>query len=188
MRESRVGYWLQVGANVGILAGLILVFAQIRQSNQITGAELFSDSLESTVARDLALIGETPEQSMTRLLLDPASVTPQDQFVADRVYMAIWRQLNRALLLSEAGLYGTNENIDASGFIYINHPLFACPYGLAWLDDLQAQLEADNVQYRLLGRLRQLAERRLATERFADHRAAAERIRLDLERLRQGGA
>ncbi len=43
-------------ANVGILIGLMLVFAQLQQTNTITGAELFSDNLESVVMRELSCL------------------------------------------------------------------------------------------------------------------------------------
>jgi hypothetical protein len=76
MNSSKIASWLQIGANFGILAGLILVSAQIVQSNTITGAELFSNNLESTVTRELALVGETPEVSMWRVMFDPEAATP----------------------------------------------------------------------------------------------------------------
>ncbi len=78
MESSKVGSWLQIGANFGILAGLMLVSVQIVQSNAITGAELFSDNLESTVARELALVGEEPEVAMWRVMFDPDHATPQE--------------------------------------------------------------------------------------------------------------
>ncbi len=71
------------------------MFAQIRQSNTITGAELYSEQVESVVMRELALLGETPELSMSRVLFEPEAATREDYFVADRVYSAILRQLAR---------------------------------------------------------------------------------------------
>jgi len=45
--------------------------------------------------RELALLGETPELSMSRVLFEPEAATREDYFVADRVYSAILRQLAR---------------------------------------------------------------------------------------------
>jgi hypothetical protein len=187
MGLSKVGYWLQIVGNLGILAGIMLVFIQIRQSNEITGAELFSQSLESTVARELALLGETPEFSMTRVLLEPGAATREDFFVADRVYMSILRQFSRAFILSEAGLYGTQESINAIGFININYSLFACPFGLAWLDERLATSPADSPFHQNLSLLRELAANRSASERFGDRIRRAEEIARQLDSLKNRG-
>ena len=37
MESSKVGYWLQVGANIGILAGLVLVALQMEQNQSSAG-------------------------------------------------------------------------------------------------------------------------------------------------------
>ncbi len=46
MESSKIGYWLQVGANIGILAGLILVGFQINQNTKISHADLTARSYE----------------------------------------------------------------------------------------------------------------------------------------------
>jgi hypothetical protein len=184
MNSTSLGQWLQVGANIGILAGLVLVFAQLEQSNDITAAELFSDILESTVVRDLALLGETPEVSMTRVLLDPDSATNEDYFVADMVYMATLRQFNRALVLSRAGLYGTDSGINARGFVLINYHLFASAYGLAWLDQRLGLVPGGDPRLGDLQYLRDLAAERLAVDTTADRQARAAEIRKQLATLR----
>ncbi len=176
MESSKVGSWLQIGANLGILAGLILVSAQIFQSNAITGAELFSNNLESTVTRELALVGETPETAMWRVMFDPNNATPQDYFVADRVYLAIFKQYNRARVLSEAGYYGTSDTINAEGFVRINFQSFSCPYGLAWLDQVLASLTAEDPRYRDLKLMRGLAEKRMLANPLIERMEAASEI------------
>jgi hypothetical protein len=113
MDINRVGSRLQVGANLGIPAGLLLVGVQLLQSNARTGAELFSDNLESTVGRELALLGERPDEAISRVLFQPESAAREDCFVADRIYSVDLRQLNRAIALSYDGFYVTHEAIDA---------------------------------------------------------------------------
>ena len=185
MDSNKIGSWLQIGANVGILAGLILVSAQIFQSNAITGAELFSENLESTVARDLALLGETPEASMWRVMYDPDNAEPQDYFVADRVYHVLFRQYNRARVLSEAGFYGTADAISARGFVRMNYQLFSCPYGLAWLDQLLADIAGspavEDFEY-----MRELAEKQIIEEPLSERLDAAKEIAEQLAEMRTG--
>jgi hypothetical protein len=54
MESSKLGYWLQVSANIGILAGLILVGLQMTQSNSLAATQLLSDNIESQITHDLA--------------------------------------------------------------------------------------------------------------------------------------
>ncbi len=176
MESSKVGSWLQIGANVGILAGLILVSVQIVQSNAITGAELFSDNLESTVTRDLALVGETPNQAMLRVMTEPEKATRNDYFIANHLYLVIIRQLNRASLLSNSGFYGTDDNIDAMGFVGINYHLFSCAYGVAWLDQLLDSIPPDAVTFSAIELMRELAFRAMVTDPTAVIMKRAEEI------------
>lgn len=42
MELSKFGYWLQIGANLGLIAGLILVSAQVKQANDLHKAHLIN--------------------------------------------------------------------------------------------------------------------------------------------------
>ena len=181
MDSSKVNSWLQIGANFGILAGLILVSVQIVQSNAITGAELFSDNLESTVTRELSQVGETPEESMWRVMYDPDKATPQDYFVADRIYLAIFRQYSRAGVLSRAGYYGTADAVNATGFVRSNFHSFSCPYGLAWLDQVLASITAEDRGYTDLKLMRDLASKRMFANPLIDRLEAAVEIAKQLK-------
>ena len=52
---GKVSDWLQIGANVGILVGLVFVGGQLRQEHQIASAELTSETLSA--ANEVALVG-----------------------------------------------------------------------------------------------------------------------------------
>ncbi len=180
-KAGRLANWLQIGANLGILAGLILVGFQIAQSNRIAAAQLFGENVESNISSYLALIGETPEQSMVRVLYEPQRATTQDYFVADQVYRVIFRQLTRAVLLSQANLYGTTDAVNPQSFGRLNFALFACPYGLAWLDQMLVALPPENSLHDALTLMRQEAGRRPAAATLEDRRT---RVVDHLARLR----
>jgi hypothetical protein len=147
MESSKFGYWLQVSANIGILAGLILVGFQIAQSNSLTATQLFSDSIESQITRDLAVLGETPHLSMMRVMYEPEKATREDYVVADSLYMVIIRQLVRTELLAREGLYGGGRSgVSPEGFAGINYFLFGCPYGIAFLDQWIGPNSASSLQ------------------------------------------
>lgn len=133
MRNKSLTDWIQIAGNVGLIAGLVLVAVQIRDSNRIASAEMFSASIESTVEINTAQLGETPQESMSRVLYQTKQATVEDFYVADRIYDALLRILVRVHVFEELGVYGSDE-ITPLGFVQMHYHAFACPYGIAWLD------------------------------------------------------
>lgn len=77
MDISKLGNWLQVGANVGILAGLILVSIQISENTRISKVELTARSFEIAMQHDLTKMGENPPARR------PTSGMPHASFLAE---------------------------------------------------------------------------------------------------------
>jgi len=99
---SKLGNWLQVGANVGILAGLILVSIQISENTRISKVELTARSFEIAMQHDLTKMGENPADVYARSLNDPESLSTSDIFVLDTA-MWFWHDFHSRLeyLLSQ---------------------------------------------------------------------------------------
>ena len=172
--------WLHVLGNIGIVAGLVLVSVQIRDSNRIASAEMFSASVDTVVSLNIAQLGETPHQSMTRVLYEPSSASVEDLYVADRVYDALFRALVRVHVLDQLNLYG-GEEINPDGFVHAHYQAFACPYGLAWLDRALEGIQgvaggSDQPLYKSLTMIRNLAETNSAQNALADRQARTREI------------
>ena len=131
--------WIQIAGNLGLIAGLILVAVQIRDSNRIASAEMFSASVESSIAVNTAQFGDSAHESMTRVLYTPTEATVEDLYIADRVYDALFRLLVRVLVFEELEVYGSQQ-ITSQGFVTTHYEAFACPYGLSWLDQALTRL------------------------------------------------
>jgi hypothetical protein len=173
--------WLQISASVALLLGLILVGIQINQSNAIAGAELLNTNIESTISREIALFGESPDESMHRVLFEPERATTHDYFVAERVYNTIQKQLTRAHLFASAGLYGVGI-ATPDGFVRGNFRLYACPYGIASIDQVLASLPADSPMRPHAVTMRELAANYMAAKPMTDRIARTESL---LEELRR---
>ena len=178
--ERKPRDWLQLSASVALLLGLILVGIQINQSNAIAGAELLNTNIESTISREIALFGESPDESMRRVLFEPEQATTHDYFVADRVYRTILKQLTRAHLFDAAGLYGVGI-ATPDGFVRGNFRLFACPYGIATIDQALASLPADSPMRPHAVTMREIAVTYMASKAMPDRIARTESL---LEELR----
>ena len=67
MESSKVGYWLQVGGNIGILLGLVVVALQLYQDRQLKAAEMVMAQLDNAIQIRLALMGEEPPQGTSQI-------------------------------------------------------------------------------------------------------------------------
>ncbi len=186
MESSKLGSWLQITGAIGIIASLILVALQIRDSNRIASGQMFSVSIDSAIALNTSQLGETPNESMVRVLYEPDSATLEDLYVADRIYDAIFRILVRIHVFDELELYGT-EAVDPEGFVSVHYHVFACPYGLAWLESALDQFpphSRDVPMYKSLTLLQRLAKSSPANARMDKRR---ERMRVIISELLSEG-
>lgn len=104
MESNKIGYWLQVGANIGILAGLILVGFQINQNTKIAHADLTARSYELTMQLNRAMMGENPAAALAKAGTDPSSLTDEELIVINNFNWAWWNHNTRYELLNEQGL------------------------------------------------------------------------------------
>ncbi len=81
MESSKVGYWLQVGANIGILAGLLLVAFEINENSRITRADLTARSYEHANEYVLSLMGENPTRALVKSTTSPAEMTDEELLI-----------------------------------------------------------------------------------------------------------
>ena len=57
--SSKLSNWLQVGANFGILVGLVMVAFQMQQATQMLELQLRKQEVDSFIASSLSTIGES---------------------------------------------------------------------------------------------------------------------------------
>ena len=144
MSRNSTNNKLQIGANIAILLGLVMVAFQINQANDISSAEFLDTGITADNTRQLSILGENPNESMYRVLHKPHTATPEDYFIADRVYETLIAQIQRSIILSQEDLYLGNVR----GLVRANLELFSCPYGIAYLDQFISELEQNTTDYR----------------------------------------
>jgi hypothetical protein len=86
MDTNKVNRWLTLSANVGIIAGLILVAIQINQNTQITKAQIANDYYLADMDLELAMMGDDPARSWTKAVYTPDELNNEDAAVIDRYF------------------------------------------------------------------------------------------------------
>jgi type II secretory pathway pseudopilin PulG len=130
MESSKVGYWLQVGANIGILASLILVAFQINQNTQLARADLTARTYDLAMQMMLTQMGENPLKARAKAAIAPSSLTDEELLVIDSMVTYWWNFDTRLQLLSDQELTMMRLDVDAymrgrPDFIYATNPVAA---------------------------------------------------------------
>jgi len=103
---DKLNRWLTLGANLGVLAGLILVSVQIRQNSNITRAQIENDYFIADMQLELAMMGDDPAASWIKAVYSPDELTPEDAAVVDRYFNYGLVQVQRLRRMNELGLAG----------------------------------------------------------------------------------
>ena len=104
MDWSAVNTWLSLGANFGVLAGLLLVAAQIRQNTAITKAQVANDWFVADMQLELSMMGENPAPSWVKAVYTPGDLDEADAAVLDRYFNYGLVQIQRLERMHELGL------------------------------------------------------------------------------------
>ncbi len=138
MESSKLGYWLQVGANIGILVGLILVGLQIQQSIELTRVQLDKQDSIANMNAELHLGGEEIAVAWQKAIENPKDLSLSEMRTLEALLWGFaivpWHNNYR---MYELGLIEDHEwrarvNADAPfGLGY--------PYARAWWADLKTK-------------------------------------------------
>ncbi len=104
MLTDKVNRWLTLSANVGVIAGLILVAVQINQNTQITKAQMVNDYYLADMDLELAMMGDDPAISWTKAVYAPSELNHEDAVILDRYFNIGLIQIDRLRKMHEMGM------------------------------------------------------------------------------------
>lgn len=104
MNSERLNRWLSFAANIGVIAGLVLVAIQINQNTEITKAQIANDYFLADMALELAMMGENPAYSWNKAVYDPNALTTEDAVVLDRYFNYGLVQIHRLQEMDKMGM------------------------------------------------------------------------------------
>ena len=83
MASDNLSKWLPLGANIGIMIGLILVVIQIRQNSDLLRLQFINDEYLAESSSERLLIGENPADAIMKAMYSPEDMTYADFRVND---------------------------------------------------------------------------------------------------------
>jgi hypothetical protein len=129
MDSSKLGNWLQILGNLGLIAGLVLVAVQINQNTEMTRAQMLSEGWITAADNLYARAGENPASAIARAQTDPVQLTHEDLIVLDALVSAEWLRAIRVEVLSSLG-YEVFPIEDMSR-LFVRQQL-GNPFAIAW--------------------------------------------------------
>jgi hypothetical protein len=72
-----------MGANVGVLIGLVILIVELRQSSDIAEAQFYLDQVETNETLEFTMLGDNPAAVWERSVFEPESLSPADIRVMD---------------------------------------------------------------------------------------------------------
>ena len=118
MNSAKLNDWLQLTVAFAVLAGLVLVFQELRQNNNIASAERISDLYQAN-----AQIRQFMYEHETLLLMQKSIERPDDLSDAeiarlDSFYEIIWMQIAHLVSVGRLGLVDAPIEILAPDFAW----------------------------------------------------------------------
>jgi hypothetical protein len=130
MQGQTVMNWIHVATGLGVLAGLLLVFAELQQAKQLAAAELISVGFSEGLSTQRSVMGEEFAGIYARACLHPAELTEADVVALDFYFQSQLISLYRLAYLDEIGGVGAapdeviTENL---------RPIVATEIGRQWI-------------------------------------------------------
>jgi hypothetical protein len=130
MDSTKIGYWIQTAANVGILGGLVLVGLQIQQNTNAVGSEINQRLEDHYLNFEYVMMGENAAEVWSKAMQSPQDLTLAELRIMDSYTYAQYERWRHAYRLRESGYIDENKWRRMAGgdakYILDN------PFGRAW--------------------------------------------------------
>jgi len=129
MKTEKINSWLSLGANIGVVVGLMLVAYQINQEAELAKVQLFSDVTTSMNEFNQALMGDDPLEIVAKSIENPHKLTLAEMQIMDAYLISAVNEIRRLELLRQSGL-------DVEGSMAGIHAYyFGNDYARAWFQE-----------------------------------------------------
>ncbi len=129
MDAGKMGNWLQVGANLGIILGLVLVGFQLKQNTDLLRVQLLYEESQSFINHERQMMGDNPAEAWAKALENPEGLSPAEFRVMDAYLYAMSEQWRASHRLRELGILNDEwkDRLVEEASFYLGNP-----FGRAW--------------------------------------------------------
>ena len=117
MDSERVNKWLTLGANIGVIVGIVFLALEIRQNSDLLRLQFINDDLLATAESETPMLGDAPAEVMMRSIYSPGEMTYADYRILDAYLTGKMELLVRRYRLGQEGIL-EEDAWKTTGFAY----------------------------------------------------------------------
>lgn len=141
MKDIKVSQLLQVGANLAVLFGILLLVYELQQTRTLASTEFLASNTVGFQEIERSMMDPEVASIWVKAATDAASMTPTEIRVMDAWLVNAYNYMRNSwryerLGLAESGSTAVNLAVDAPFF-------FGSEFGVVWWDDLKQQHISD---------------------------------------------
>jgi len=136
---EKLNHWLQFGASIGVIAGLILVAYELRQDHDLTRATLGAEAWTAYEEQTRSQQSEVTSRALAKAYESPSEMTFQDHIIVDGFYWEVISvQLMREDYLEGRGIFVDDIRRYAR---FTAESILASDHGRAWWEENRTKIE-----------------------------------------------
>ena len=133
MEFDRLNRWLALAANLGLLAGLIMVALQLNQTSELARAQLINEGNIAVSQVWTGLMGEDSAEAIAKSIENPSEMTFADFMVVDAYLYTAMNIFHRNYRLAHEGVFDPTDwqqAIDSTATWFLGNA-----FGRAWWEE-----------------------------------------------------
>lgn len=130
MDSGKLGSWLQIVANVGIVVGLIFGGVQLKQNSDLLKTQLLYEESYRAIDLETKFVGENAAAVWSKSITDAETLSLEEQRIMEAILWGFIEQLRATHMLAELGLLDSEEwkgRVNSDTAYYLSNE-----YGIAW--------------------------------------------------------
>lgn len=135
MDSDRAARWLTLGANIGVIVGIVFLVIEMRQNSAIATAQVRLDYAAGWRSVDESRQDESFAEVFAKSIMKPEELSPNEVVQLDAYYSGVLDQMMSAQTASAAGLreFSFAESAASVGAIY-----FSNEFARSWWTQVKA--------------------------------------------------
>jgi len=135
MQSDNVNRWFSVGANIGVLIGLILVAVEINQANTTARAEMATSFQDRWVDIDISWQDADFAQTWAKSLTNPGQLTTTEMLQLNGFMWSFADHLGNYKLMWDLDIFAPPQESYEKLVIDVADIYFGSMYGRAWYEE-----------------------------------------------------
>ena len=144
MNEQSLNTRLQIFASLGVIAGLLIVAYELKQTKDLAQAQIMDQTYTDLRSSSQNLMGENPSVSIVKACYNPSELTHEDVVVLNGYLSEQRVQIVRWYMLDQVGDFGINWRVAG---LEPYRTIFATEFGRAWFDRVKTLMPLEIAQY-----------------------------------------